>query len=66
MAQHGQSTKNVADLFPISIPGRLEVVQYDKAGLFQGIEFRNDLFECYLLVSWYLQLNVQNVEEEIR
>jgi hypothetical protein len=52
VAQHGQSTKNVADLFLISIPGRLEVVDHDKApGLFQGIEFRNDLFECYLLVS---------------
>ena len=62
VAQHRQSTKNVADLFLISIPGRLKVVDHDEAGLFQGIELRNDSFESYLLISRYLQLDVQNFE----
>ena len=67
MAQHSQSTKNVANLlFLISIPERLEVVDHDTTGLFNGIEFRNNLFECYLLVSRYLQLSGQNLEEKGR
>ena len=58
MAQLGQSTKNVAGPFLISIPGRLEVVDHDEAGMFQGIEFRNNLLESYLVVSRDLQLVV--------
>jgi hypothetical protein len=69
VAQHGQLTKNIADLFLSSarrIPRCLEVVEQDKAGLFRGIEFRNDLFERNLLISRYLQLDVQDFEEESR
>ena len=63
MAQHGQSTKDIADLFLISIPGRLEIVDHDKSGLFHGIKFRNDRFQSYLFVSRYLQLSVQKLEK---
>ena len=38
--------------------GCLEVVDHDESGLFQGIEFRNNLLESYLVVSRYLQLDV--------
>ena len=64
MAQHGQSTKDNANPFLMSIPGRLKIVDHDKAGLFHRIEFRNDRLQSYFFVNRYLQLNVQSLEEE--
>ena len=69
MAQLGQSTKNVANLFLSSIrriPWCFEVVEQDKAGVFQGVEFRNNFFQSNLLISRYLQLDVKDFEENFR